>query len=481
MTFFRSQRRRRSALLFIGLFVLAVLTQLGIGWYQRRATTQANLWEAADKIRRELRYSTRWNLVRFRQADFDIGSYYVVDKSGLIIDIEGFVADLDFQADTTDLEPGVQTLTVPLTGETWRLLVAPLKGGEVILGVSPPEDITRVDERLEVNAKHFGRSLEGAVRISPSDIDRNLDYTVLDDAGHIRFAIGGIPLKLLHYPRSPVGKIEEIRTETSVTYDLLSVPFVDASGQTVGTVTALEELSLNPWLSFRSWLAHLSSSLVLAFVGTLIGARYMRDEFRPDNLLREALQRGESSTVEFKEALRWDRWQDKQNQADDPRKVAQTKAIAEMVTVKTVAGFLNSRLGGTLFIGIADDKKIVGVERDYESLVKPGEDRGGQDKDRDRLQLHLRNLLAAKIGHEISNLCVETAILSRDGKDVCVVGVSPSPTAVYVPDVKGKAFCLRVGASTVGLDVEEAVAYCQERWSKPLWARLRRWIRTARA
>jgi predicted HTH transcriptional regulator len=150
-----------------------------------------------------------------------------------------------------------------------------------------------------------------------------------------------------------------------------------------------------------------------------------------------------------------------------------------MVAVKTVAGFLNSRLGGTLFIGIADDKKIVGLDRDYESLVKLGENRGGQDKDRDRFQLHLRNLLAAKIGREVSNLCVETAILSPDGKDVCVVAASPSPMPVYVADAKGKTFYLRGGAATVGLDVEEAIAYGQERWPRPLWARVRRWTRSA--
>lgn len=225
------------------------------------------------------------------------------------------------------------------------------------------------------------------------------------------------------------------------------------------------ELPPTPWLSLHAWLLNLPLSLMLALVGTLIGARYTRDHFRPDQLLREALQSGESSTVEFKEALRWEA---KQDPPDDKGK------FAEAIAVKTVAGFLNSRLGGTLFIGIADDKKIVSLDQDYESLGP----RGVQDKDRDRLQVHLRNLLAAKIGREISNLCVETAILSWDGKDVCVIGVSPSPTPVYVDDVKGKAFYLRTGPTTTGLDVKEAVKYCQERWAKPLWTRFRRRTRS---
>lgn len=418
-----------------------------------------------------MKYSTRWDLTRFRQSDLTVLRYYIIDRSGLLIEVEGFIAELGFRADLTNLQPDLQTVTVPITNETWRLLLSPLKGGVVILGISPPEDITRVDERLQENARRFGKSLEGTGGISPSDLDRNLEYAVLDDVGRVKFAIGGIPLKLLDYPKLPFGEIKEIRTGKGSTYGLLSVPFDDASGKSVGTVTVLHELSPLPWLSLRAWLMNLSASLMLAFVGTLIGARYIQDHFRPDQLLQEALQSGESSAVEFKEGLRCDLWEAKQ---DDLKKLPETKSIAEMIAIKTVAGFLNSRLGGTLFIGIADDKKIIGLDRDYESLVT----RGVQDKDRDRLQLHLRHLLAAKIGREVSNLCVETAILSRDGKDVCVVGVSPSPTPVYVADLKGKAFYLRTGPSTVGLNVEEAVKYCQERWPRALWTRFRRRTRS---
>jgi hypothetical protein len=475
MTVLRSRRLRRAALLFAGIFVFAVVTQLGVGWYQRRAVARAALREVVDGLRQELRYESRWELTRLRQADRG-GRYYIVDASGLIIDVQGFAADLTFRVDATNLQPGIHSLTVPLTNETWRLLVAPVKGGRVILGVSSPEDITRVDDRLHENAKRFGESLERATRVSPSEIDRNLEYAVLDNRGGVRFALGGIPLRLVEYPRSPVDEVEEVAGRSTLTYGLLSVPFVSASGKTVGTVTVLDELAPQPWFSFRAWLVNLSSSLVLAFVGTLIGVRYIPDEFRPEELLVEALQKGESATVEFKESLRWDRWNTPADQPDDLRKLAEPK-VAEAIAVKTVAGFLNSRLGGTLLIGVADDKKVVGLERDYDSLAKLGEDRVGPDKQRDRFQLHLRNLLAAKIGPDVSNLCVGMAIVSRDGKDVCLVHASSSPTPVYIAEPKAKAFYLRVGASTVGLDVEEAVAYCRERWPAPLLARVLRLTR----
>jgi predicted HTH transcriptional regulator len=130
-----------------------------------------------------------------------------------------------------------------------------------------------------------------------------------------------------------------------------------------------------------------------------------------------------------------------------------------------------------LLIGVADDRKIVGLDHDYESLAKSGEDPAGPDKQRDRFQLHLRNLLAARIGQDVSNLCVAMTIVPRDGKDVCLVHASSSRTPVYIAGPKAKAFYLRVGAATVELDVEEVVAYCHQRWPASLLGRILRLTR----
>ena len=100
-----------------------------------------------------------------------------------------------------------------------------------------------------------------------------------------------------------------------------------------------------------------SASFVLAFAGMLVGARHIRHEFRPDELLRSALEHGESSTAEFKESLRWDFWKGSGRQPDEQGEPSELKASSEAVAVKTVAGFLNSRLGGNLIIGVADDKR----------------------------------------------------------------------------------------------------------------------------
>jgi hypothetical protein len=70
----------------------------------------------------------------------------LIDNNGLSIEIEGF--DEGFgpaMKPRVSLEqqlPGLQTVTVLETGETWRLCVKKLINGIIILGISPPEDIT---------------------------------------------------------------------------------------------------------------------------------------------------------------------------------------------------------------------------------------------------------------------------------------------------------------------------------------------------
>ena len=41
----------------------------------------------------------------------------------------------------------------------------------------------------------------------------------------------------------------------------------------------------------------------------------------------------------------------------------------EEIVLKTIAGFLNGD-GGTLLIGVTDDKQIIGLENDYKTLKK---------------------------------------------------------------------------------------------------------------
>ncbi|HZY64973.1 MAG TPA: RNA-binding domain-containing protein [Rubrobacteraceae bacterium] len=91
----------------------------------------------------------------------------------------------------------------------------------------------------------------------------------------------------------------------------------------------------------------------------------------------------------------------------------------QTASLKTVAAFLNSREGGTLLIGVADDGSVFGLDSDYVTLRKEGKD------DRDLFLLHLGQAVvnavgmaaAANVGHEIFEV---------GGRDLCRVHVKPS-------------------------------------------------------
>ena len=91
----------------------------------------------------------------------------------------------------------------------------------------------------------------------------------------------------------------------------------------------------------------------------------------------------------------------------------------QTASLKTVAAFLNSREGGTLLIGVADDGSVFGLESDYATLRKLGKD------DRDLFGLHLNQAIINSVGMAAA-ANVSQEILEVGGKDLCRVHVRPS-------------------------------------------------------
>jgi type I restriction enzyme R subunit len=87
--------------------------------------------------------------------------------------------------------------------------------------------------------------------------------------------------------------------------------------------------------------------------------------------------------------------------------------------LKTIAAFLNSREGGTLLIGVADDGSVFGLEADYATLRKEGKD------DRDLFLLHLNQAVINAVGMAAA-ANVSQEILEVGGRDLCRVHVKPS-------------------------------------------------------
>jgi predicted HTH transcriptional regulator len=153
---------------------------------------------------------------------------------------------------------------------------------------------------------------------------------------------------------------------------------------------------------------------------------------------------GEHERLEFKETLRW-----------DVAAATQNKKL-EDVAVKTLAGFAN-RVGGTLLIGVADDGTIRGLDRDYGCL-------GGN---RDKMQLHLTNLVTNHFGQAYRAARIHIGFPEHEGTEVCRIDIDRSPSPVFVTtkdarDMSAERFFVRSGNSTQELSPSQTAAYIRE-------------------
>lgn len=157
----------------------------------------------------------------------------------------------------------------------------------------------------------------------------------------------------------------------------------------------------------------------------------------------ELIKAGESKTLEFKSTLRWSLKEDRQ---DD-------KGVTHAV-LKTIAAFLNTE-GGDLLIGVADDRTIVGIERD-------------QLENDDKFMRHLAQAVRNGLGDR-AGTCIDPKTQIVEGKTVCLVSCQRSPEPVFLrwkgmeaaPDGD---FYVRSGPGTVKLPPESARKYIQTRF-----------------
>ena len=165
--------------------------------------------------------------------------------------------------------------------------------------------------------------------------------------------------------------------------------------------------------------------------------------------LEELIAEGEDDELEFKSSLRW-----------DFKELATNKKLEEVV-VKTVAAFANSQ-GGTLLIGVSDSGEILGLEGDYLSL-------GGAN--RDKFEMHLRNLLSSAFGAAFVSSKLKVLFPAIGEVEICQVDVQPSakPLVLTVKDKNGvgqEKFYVRSGNSSQELSLAEMPPYLAERFQK---------------
>jgi predicted HTH transcriptional regulator len=124
-----------------------------------------------------------------------------------------------------------------------------------------------------------------------------------------------------------------------------------------------------------------------------------------------------------------------------------------------VAAFANSQ-GGTLLIGVDDDGAVIGLDHDYLTLT---------DGDRDKFELHLRNLLNQQFGAGFVTSKVQIRFHEVEGKEVCQVEVSlaKEPVILKLKDKSGQTFekfFARSGNSSQEIPLSEMNVYVKERF-----------------
>ena len=164
----------------------------------------------------------------------------------------------------------------------------------------------------------------------------------------------------------------------------------------------------------------------------------MEYEEKPANLdLATIINGGESDAVEFKATLRTNL----HTQKNDPR--------METAVLKTLAGFLNTH-GGTLIVGVRDDRTPIGIEAD-------------RFASEDKMLLHLTNLVNRCMG-EGTWIWIRAEFEDHDDVRVLVIRCEKSSVPVYSKEENDENFYIRTGPSTVALPISQLSEYIKNRF-----------------
>jgi len=447
--FFKStvaRKIRLAALAFALVFTLTALAQYLFLWTQINHRARSEFLGWATELKRELNYQGKWDLGKYRQAEWSAPGCVVCTPSGTILDLQGFVPGLVGNVmPPPGLESGRCATITNEIGELWRINCKQVLGALVLVGASDNQQPSSADPLLQESLKAFGSSLPEARKVAPRDVNRLVDFSVLDDSGTLLFGIGGIPLHIVAAAPQPEADYTQQITSGGKHYAIFHTP-VTFQQQVVAWLSiprdgTLEERTLKSSVWFNVFLA-IGSWLTLG----ILTANYLirAESVRRFHLLavEEALQQEESDALELKSSLRWDFALQRVNKA------------LEQAVVKTVVAFLNTS-GGVLLVGVANDRTIRGLQPDYDSLVK---------KNWDGFQLHLQQILTQALGSDRYASQVSVEPHKVEHKDICVVRVKPALGPVVIKELNQPILYVRAGGASRPLNVEEALRYAQEHW-----------------
>lgn len=155
--------------------------------------------------------------------------------------------------------------------------------------------------------------------------------------------------------------------------------------------------------------------------------------------IEELIEKGENQRIEFKETFLWDIHREQPN-----------KDLKETVA-KEICAFANSN-GGTLIIGVNDEKEIKGLDRDLKQMKDS----------RDKFEIQLNQIVRDRLGDKFSSIYTELQFEEVNGETVCVISVDPSSDPVYFGEEE--EFYVRQGSSSIALSPKDTTDYIREHW-----------------
>jgi hypothetical protein len=305
----------------------------------------------------------------------------------------------------------------------WRVYGKRLKQGVVIVGTREEPGHADIDSRLRSSLQKYGQVLlnEKAFLNWIGSMPWDVEFAVLDNKMNIVDFYGGIPLRLKDPTRlmqwnadtkaEAIGGrsyIIGVRRLAKKPPGLILIPW-DVSP---------EQKALGENLLFGAGLGAAFAVLTLVVVALIERRRYSPVS------LEDALTAGEGETIEFKESL------------------------SHRETLRTVAAFMNSRRGGSLFIGVSNAGRVKGLANELRS-----------NDARDKFELDVRNLVKDKMRKSWLQL-IQILFHDRSEGTVCQVFVEPSPTVVFLRiDSSDEAFFVRAGNQTIRVTPSEMLEY----------------------
>jgi len=162
-----------------------------------------------------------------------------------------------------------------------------------------------------------------------------------------------------------------------------------------------------------------------------------------DNIddIHSLLMTDEGQHLEFKASLRFDM----------NKKCANTDL--EIRCLKTVCAFLNAE-GGSLLIGVSDNKDILGLNLDYQTLKK---------SNRDGFENYLVELISTKVGNPYLKH-IKFIFHEVDRLEVCQVKVTPSTEPAFLRHKNKQDFYVRTGNNSRPFKISDAAIYLRDRW-----------------